>query len=49
MATGKRGPVGSPFGIAHATVVPENFDPDRDDEDDERRSVGEGPDAGVLG
>ena len=35
MATRERKSVGPPFGIAHATVVPGNYDPERaPDEDD---------------
>ena len=40
MATREDEPVGPPFGIAHATVVPENFDPERDRGDAERRDDG---------
>jgi hypothetical protein len=29
MARSEQESVGTPFGIAHATVVPENFDPER--------------------
>ena len=34
MATSERESVGTPFGIAHATVVPENFEPERGSEED---------------
>jgi hypothetical protein len=35
MATSERESVGTPFGIAHATVVPENFDPERAPEEED--------------